>query len=260
MQTKKAFTLIELLVVIAVIAVLMAILMPALNRAREQGKRMACSNTLRQLGLAWILYADENDDRLVSSETGLAGYPHAWLARTYADDWSSGGHWPREDQIKGMKDGKLWPYTRDVEMYRCPTGFRGEMVSYGMMISISGRSVAGSPVFQKRMNIPRASERLVFVDEGLSTPHAYATRYEESRWWDMAPVRHGKGATFSYADGHAVYKKWAAPETIENGQNSLSMKWVGSFLPETMDGKRDVYWVQMGIWGEAGYKVHPDIR
>ncbi len=260
MQIKKAFTLIELLVVIAVIAVLMAILMPALNRAREQGKRMACSNTLRQLGLAWILYADENDDRLVSSETGLAGYPHAWLARTYADDWNSGGHWPREDQIKGMMAGKLWPYTRDIELYRCPTGFRGEMVSYGMMISISGRSVAGSPVFQKRMNIPRAGERLVFVDEGLSTPHAYATRYEESRWWDMPPVRHGNGTNFSYADGHAEYKKWAAPETIENGQNSLSMRWVGSFLPETTDGKRDVYWVQMGIWGKVGYKVHPDIR
>ena len=154
MQAPKAFTLIELLVVIAVIAVLMAILMPTLNRAREQGKRVVCASTLRQLGLAWIQYADENDDRLVSSETGLAGYPHAWLARTYADDWSSGGHWPREDQIRGIMDGKLWPYTREVDMYRCPTGFRGEMVSYGMMISISGRSIANSPVFKKRMQRP----------------------------------------------------------------------------------------------------------
>jgi len=64
------FTLIELLVVIAIIAVLMAILMPALNRAREQGKRTACLNNLRQLTLGWILYADDSDDKIVHADTG----------------------------------------------------------------------------------------------------------------------------------------------------------------------------------------------
>ncbi|MFC1764264.1 type II secretion system protein, partial [Planctomycetota bacterium] len=57
MYKSKAFTLIELLVVIAVIAVLMAILMPALSRAREQGKRAVCLNNLKQLSFAWIMYA-----------------------------------------------------------------------------------------------------------------------------------------------------------------------------------------------------------
>ena len=61
----RGFTLIELLVVIAVIAVLMGILMPALNRAREQGKRAACLSHLKQMQLAWTLYADENDGRIV---------------------------------------------------------------------------------------------------------------------------------------------------------------------------------------------------
>jgi len=59
------FTLIELLVVIAIIAVLMAILMPTLQQAREQGKRVACMNNLRQLILAWNLYADDNDGKIV---------------------------------------------------------------------------------------------------------------------------------------------------------------------------------------------------
>ena len=58
MRKKSAFTLIELLVVIAVIAVLMAVLMPPLNRAREQGKRAVCMSNLKQLMLAWVLYAD----------------------------------------------------------------------------------------------------------------------------------------------------------------------------------------------------------
>ncbi|NLH44364.1 MAG: prepilin-type N-terminal cleavage/methylation domain-containing protein, partial [Planctomycetes bacterium] len=63
MRRNRAFTLIELLVVIAVIAVLMSILMPALQRARESGKRAACLSNLKQLTLAWNMYADESDDR-----------------------------------------------------------------------------------------------------------------------------------------------------------------------------------------------------
>lgn len=66
----KGFTLIELLVVIAIIAILMAILMPTLNRAREQGRRAACLSNLRELTLAWQMYADENDTRIVSGDAG----------------------------------------------------------------------------------------------------------------------------------------------------------------------------------------------
>jgi len=68
MARRKGFTLIELLVVIAMIALLMAILMPALNRAREQGRRAVCLNHLKTLTLGWMMYADENDDRIVNGE------------------------------------------------------------------------------------------------------------------------------------------------------------------------------------------------
>ena len=66
MKRYNGFTLIELLVVIAVIAVLMAILMPVLNRAREQGKRSACLSNLKQLRLAWTMYADDNDGKILN--------------------------------------------------------------------------------------------------------------------------------------------------------------------------------------------------
>src|SRR4030043_291028 len=73
MNKRIGFTLIELLVVIAIIAVLMAILMPALNRVREQGKRAACLNNIKQLGLGWVLYADDNNDKIVNGCTGKGG-------------------------------------------------------------------------------------------------------------------------------------------------------------------------------------------
>jgi len=70
MSKRIGFTLIELLVVIAIIALLMAVLIPAMNGAREHGKRAVCLNNLKSLVLAWLMYTDDNDGRLVR---GLAG-------------------------------------------------------------------------------------------------------------------------------------------------------------------------------------------
>jgi len=66
---RKAFTLIELLVVIAIIAILMAILMPALRVAREQGRSISCRSNVRTLTLAWLMYKDANDGKLVGGDT-----------------------------------------------------------------------------------------------------------------------------------------------------------------------------------------------
>ena len=80
MGRKRGFTLIELLVVIAIIAVLMAILIPTLHRAREQGQRAVCLNSLKQLTLAWMLYAQDNNYKIVNASTFFSrqGEP-AWI-------------------------------------------------------------------------------------------------------------------------------------------------------------------------------------
>ncbi|MHC4355756.1 MAG: type II secretion system protein, partial [Planctomycetota bacterium] len=79
MRKSKGFTLIELLVVIAIIAILMAILMPALNRVREQGKRIVCESNLKNLMLGWLMYADDNDDKIVN---GAGGFHYKRSGRT----------------------------------------------------------------------------------------------------------------------------------------------------------------------------------
>lgn len=256
MPRKQGFTLIELLVVIAIIALLMAILMPALQRAREQGQRAGCLGNLKQFGLAWILYADDNDDKLVSSEAGgtwKSQFGEPWVGVTWASGWNQGGQLSEADQIKGIKAGALWPYVKEVDLYKCPAGYRGELMTYAMMIACNGRSVDGSPVFKKRMLIPQPAERLIFIDEGLSSPDAYSTRYIEPKWWDQPVTRHGDGTTFTYADGRAEYHKWKGIETIKLGRDHVRT-WSGLFTPATDEGKQDVQWVQRGIWGKLGYK------
>jgi len=256
MRERDGFTLIELLVVIAIIALLMAILMPALKRAKEQGQRAACLSNLKQLALAWIMYADENDDKVVSSEAGGTWknqYGEPWVGVTWAGDWARGGQLPASDQIKGIKAGALWPFVKELKLYECPTGYRGELMTYAMMIASNGRSVDGSPVFKKRILVPQPSQRLLFIDEGLSSPDAYSVRYITPEWWDQPTTRHGDGTTFSFMDGHADYHKWQASETIKKGRENVRSH-PGIWGPTTEEGIADVQWMQMGIWGKIGYR------
>lgn len=254
MRYYKAFTLIELLVVIAVIAVLMGILMPALKRAREGGQRTVCLSNLKQLGLSWILYADDNGDKLVGSEAGRHdSYPSVWVGRTWASGWASGNLLPAEEQIQGIKDGDLWPYVDEVKLYKCPCSFRGELLTYAMMLSVNGRSLQGSPVFKTRSSIPRPSERLILVDNGFSNPGAFSVNYERKAWFEMPHCRHSDGQTFAYADGHSDYHRWRAAETVKKGHENLRT-WPGQWTPETEEGFNDLRWLVTGTFGKVGWR------
>lgn len=151
MSKRKGFTLIELLVVIAIIAILLAILMPALSRVKEQGKHTACLANLKQLTLTWIMYGDENDDRIVNGEAyasgdGLAPTPtsgiHAgeqfWAGDNCAGGYQSGEQLPEQVQLKAIRAGALYPYCKNVKLYRCPTGVRGEMRTYTITDAMNG--------------------------------------------------------------------------------------------------------------------------
>jgi len=243
MNARKAFTLIELLVVIAVIAVLMAILMPALHRAREQGKRAACLSNLKQLTLAWVMYADDNDGKICAANIGHSD--HGWVAPMDVAD-------PIEGQKQAMRAGMLYPYCSNLKAYRCPTGIRGEMRTYSVVSSMNtnpGGSWKGK-VLKNRNQIRRPSERMVFVDEGRITNFAFSIVYNEPSWRDLPPLRHGDGTNFSFADGHAEYWKWKDPRTTDLGRQAA-----GTDLRQP--GNPDMQRVQKAVWGKLGYTVSP---
>ena len=127
---KKGFTLIELLVVIAIIALLLSVILPALRRAKEAAMRAICISDERQLAISWMLYADDNDGKFCSPDPqdttpGFIGWV-GWEGT----NWPSIGGWTDEEWERSIQVGALWPYTSDMAVYSCPTGEKGEKITY----------------------------------------------------------------------------------------------------------------------------------
>ncbi len=284
MSKRRAFTLIELLVVIAIIAILLAVLMPALKRAKEQGKRAVCLSNLKQLQLAWSMYADENEGKIVNGEAynggdGQAPIPTGgrhkgeqwWTGDDVADFWA-GTSLPEAMQKRAIRAGALWSYTKKETLYRCPTGVRGEMRTYTITDAMNGLRRSGTFTgnvgkkvgrtvlwVKRRMDIisPGPAKRIVFLDEGRITPDSYATHYENERWWDPPFVRHGDGTNVSFADGHADYWKYSGAKTLEIGKQAavsgLDAHALHQMRPESEEDYQDLYRMQKAVWGALGY-------
>jgi len=254
MRKRAAFTLIELLVVIAIIAILMAILMPALNRAREQGKRAACLNNLKQMALAWNVYADDNDGKIVNGNTATG---------SFNKDGTCWAYWPgrgasEQARIDGVTRGLLYEYCPNIKLYKCPTGIRGEIVTYAIVDAMNGYdAISGSEgmVVKSRTQIRNPGLRAVFLDEGRLSPASWTVWYSEERWWDQITARHGDGTNFSFADGHADYWKWKDPQTLEIANMDYDT-WQGSGRQGNLSratGSQDLHKVQKAVWGKLGY-------
>ena len=109
----KAFTLIELLVVIAIIAILMAILFPALRIAREQGRSISCRSNVRTLTMAWLMYKDTNDGKLIGA------HPPATNQAPWVLNAPGAGDAGIEEKKEYIRKGLLWPFVKNIGSYRC---------------------------------------------------------------------------------------------------------------------------------------------
>jgi prepilin-type N-terminal cleavage/methylation domain-containing protein len=286
------FTLIELLVVIAVIALLLAILIPATRAARERGQRTVCLSNLRQLTLAWTTYADQHDGKLVSGTFGSVSVNVA-TSRTLVG-WAGPGFAlaPDRSTLMARPDkGPLWPYLRNVDIYRCPRGQTGCLLTYATVAAANGWLVEGtyanggnpSPIeltrFGQRIGgtvlrltrltdivSPGPSERAVFIDLGYKPDaKSFYVHYLYPKWYGFSPppIHHAEGVTLSMADGHAEYWKWKGRETV-TGLPRKVMASVGAefeylgggdYEPKTQDGLYDLQRTQRATWGRLGYSA-----
>jgi len=281
MYKKRAFTLIELLVVIAIIAMLMAILMPALQAGKEQGARAADLNNQKQLTMAWVLYADNNDDKIPGADIG---FPRGDNPRScWWIDWPTGPAvvapgpvystfsyveltrvqfgMPIAEQIqhaeKALKDGRLWPYINDLKLFKCPTSRKGDYQSYAMVDSMNGWCGWPDPVrtIKKRittkLQLKRPSDRMVFIcecPEGYGGGNgSWGIFYTDPRYGDKPPLRHGQGTTCSFADGHSEYWKWKDKTTLDGPPSGT---WLGWTPPGS---HKDLERLQRAVWGDLGY-------
>lgn len=269
MKDKKGFTLIELLVVIAIIALLLSILMPALRRAKEAGKRISCSANLNQLTKAWFLYANDNEDRSVRSRAKDVAMGVDPMTLTYKEvGWTGWNYFDYSErtQIHQIERGLLFGYAKSTDLYRCPNskedeGLRTYTLSCAWNSPFSESYYGnGSKVLKKISEARNSSGRIVFVDNvGADFDAKYTMLYNVPEWRNIPNWRHANGSTYSFADGHVEYWKWENLDlTVEvakaSYENAMATKGIARMINQgDQSGNEDLKRVQRGIWGQLGY-------
>jgi len=251
--SRPAFTLIELLVVIAIIAILAAMLLPALAKAKQRATTAACLNNQKQLGLAWMMYAEDNNDRIVGFNTWPLS-PMNWRTDTRYVVVTPPPGASAEDQLiykvrMGYKqpqtkppgasaiDGPLFKYAPNADIMHCPgdkryqkpvgKGFAWD--SYSGVNGLNGEDDPSPPANNKRLlkrtQVLHPSERFLWVEGAdgrgenigswkMADYGRAVVNFSDAKFRDSPAAFHVTSATFSFADGHAESHKWLDGSTI----------------------------------------------
>jgi prepilin-type N-terminal cleavage/methylation domain-containing protein/prepilin-type processing-associated H-X9-DG protein len=254
-RARTAFTLIELLVVIAIIAILAAMLLPALSQAKSKAFSIKCLGNLKQMQLAWLMYGDDNKEKIpqnIASNSGrLTSDPlnedaqpgmrnASWVlgeAKT-APGWTNNGL---------LTHGLIYPFLKSTEVYKCPqdaSTLRNR--SYSMNCWMNGINAWPADCinytkmsqFGGRLSSVMA---FVFIDENPATINdGYWAQNpaDPTKWIDSPAFYHSKGGNLSFADGHAERRKWS-DRNVLTGKDGKDL----GFAADPPNGQ-DLPWLQ----------------
>lgn len=256
----RAFTLIELLVVIAIIAILAALLLPALNRAKDRANTIACLNNLKQLHLAWHLYGSDHGRLPVNWDYALGGIPtQNWVAGWMSYETLAPPAAVPDATISAMlideNRTQLARYLKSTGVFKCPAdrsyAIRGggqypRVRSYSMNQHLGDSSQLPEPGvwhYFKPEDFVRPGPALTFVfldehedsiNDGLFQIGPLGNR--TLGFVEVPASRHGGGCNFAFADGHVERHKWLDKRTMRPVTR-------GRLFAPSQPNSRDVAWI-----------------